>query len=137
MPLTFLVVMQLFFIGCAEILAAWIQMPLATLIGIGTTGLAGILGTFAEATGRWALGKYAKVVAAASLILLPASLVVPRIEVKTLDNYYAVVAWLLAAFRVNFFERRWNPTRLLNRPRTSEELVRCVLAAKQGRSRVV
>jgi hypothetical protein len=97
MPLTFLVVMQLFFIGCAEILAAWIQMPLATLIGIGTTGLAGILGTFAEATGRWALGKYAKVVAAASLILLPASLVVPRIEVKTLDNYYAVVAWLLAA----------------------------------------
>jgi lysophospholipase L1-like esterase len=97
MPLIFLVALQILFIACAEILAAWIQMPLATLIGIGACGLAGILGAFAEATGGQALEKYAKVVIAASLILLPASLLVPRIQVKTLDNYYAIVAWLLAA----------------------------------------
>src|SRR6266704_26313 len=97
MPLTFLILLQVLFIVCAEVLAAWIQMPLATRIGIGAIGLAGILGAIAETTPWHAIGKYAKGAAAASAILLPVSLVVPRLEVKTLDNYYAIVAWLIAA----------------------------------------
>src|SRR5438105_288189 len=97
MRLLFLLFLQVFSITCAEVLGAWIQMPLATLIGMAVCGLAAMLGRIAEGTKWQVLGKYAKAVVAIAAILIPGTLVIPRIEVNTLDNYYAIVAWLIAA----------------------------------------
>src|SRR6267142_7207352 len=88
---------QLLLIVCTSILGVWLRMPQLCLFLTLLSGVAAMMGGFAEAKGRTIHVKWAKGTVAANLLLTPVAFLFPKAQVATLDSLYAVAAWMVAA----------------------------------------
>jgi lysophospholipase L1-like esterase len=88
---------QFFLVGCTATLGIWLRTPQLCLFGTILSTVAATIGGLAEAKRRKAFVRWTKAIIAANALLIPIAFLFPKIQVATLDNLYAVVAWTVAA----------------------------------------
>ena len=100
-PLTWLLPVQALLTGCALLMSVWAHMPWAGTLGLALLGMSALASEFAPVTGRSRFWKWGVAVAWCCTLLVPATLLLsggPHFTFQQyLDQYFAVLAWLIAA----------------------------------------
>lgn len=106
---------QLLLLGCVGLLSTWVDMPIISKVAIWACALIACGATIAFAANRRGAKAFALSVSWICTLLTPLGLVVSKPPHSTLDYYFVVVAWLIAAMLFSTslsstekeFRRKW------------------------------